>query len=40
VHRFAHALLMELFCDRKIRLIGLRLSGFDEEDRLQTKLDL
>jgi DNA polymerase IV (DinB-like DNA polymerase) len=40
VHRFAHALLMELFCDRKIRLIGLRLSGFEEDDRLQTKLDL
>lgn len=40
VHRFAHALLRELFCDCKIRLIGLRLSGFDEEDSSQTTLDL
>lgn len=40
VHRFAHTLLRELFCDCKIRLVGLRLSGFDEGESVQTTLDL
>jgi DNA polymerase IV (DinB-like DNA polymerase) len=40
VHRFAQGLLQELICDRKIRLIGLRLSGFDDADSRQLTLDL
>ena len=39
VRRFAHVLLRELMTDRKIRLIGLRLSGFEERDSRQTTLD-
>ncbi len=40
VRRFARSLLMDLVTEQKIRLIGLRLSGFEEMDSTQTTLDI
>jgi DNA polymerase IV (DinB-like DNA polymerase) len=40
VYRLANALLRDLITDRKIRLVGLRLSGFEGRDSMQTTLDL
>jgi DNA polymerase IV (DinB-like DNA polymerase) len=40
VRRFGHSLLRDLITENKIRLIGLRLSGFDELDSRQTTLNI
>ena len=40
VRRIAHSLLRDLIVEQKIRLIGLRLSGFEERSNGQTTLDL
>jgi DNA polymerase IV (DinB-like DNA polymerase) len=40
VQRFAHSPLRDLVTEQKIRLVGLRLSGFGMVDGSQTKLDL
>lgn len=38
--RFANTLLRDLITEQKIRLVGLRLSGFEERDGGQTTLNL
>lgn len=40
IGNFAHALLGDLFSGRKIRLVGLRLSGFEERDAGQMTLEV
>jgi DNA polymerase IV (archaeal DinB-like DNA polymerase) len=40
IRRSGHSLLRELMTEQKIRLVGLRLSGFEERDSRQTTLDL